>query len=104
MSYQDILASDVGSLFNSNDLTIFDTRDANSYSQGHLDGALPISDQEIKSLIVRNQRKNPILVYCYHGNSSRDICSLLCGIGFTQVYNLEGGWLAWQQLKLPVYT
>lgn len=35
------------------------------------------------------------MVYCYHGNSSRDLCQLLNGLGFTQVYNLEGGWQAW---------
>lgn len=39
------------------------------------------------------------MVYCAHGNSSRDICHLLSSMGFKEVYNLEGGWLAWQNLS-----
>jgi len=35
-------------------------------------------------------------VYCYHGNSSRDLCTLLVGMGLRQVYNLVGGWAAWE--------
>lgn len=96
MSYQDIHPVELSSLLERNELIIFDTRDANSYAQGHLQGAMPISDASIKQLIVTKQRKKPVLVYCYHGNSSRDICSLLGNFGFAEVYNLEGGWQAWQ--------
>lgn len=96
MSFQDIRPSGVQLLYLRKNLMVFDTRDANNYAQGHLQGAIPPSDEIIKKIIIRKQRNNPVLVYCYHGNSSKDFCSLLCGFGFTEVYNLEGGWLAWQ--------
>lgn len=97
MSYQDIIPEQLDVLFQHEKLTIFDTREASYFSQGHLDGAVPISDQAVQKLIVLKQRHNPVLVYCYHGNSSRDICTLLNGMGFSQVYNLQGGWQAWQR-------
>ena len=96
MSYQDILPNELETLYQHENVTIFDTREASYFTQGHLDNAIPISDQAIKQLIIRKQRHNPVLVYCYHGNSSRDICTLLNGMGFSEVYNLEGGWRAWQ--------
>jgi ankyrin repeat protein len=40
-----------------------------------------------------------VLVYCYHGNSSRDICQFIAGFGFKRVYNLVGGWQAWEQFS-----
>jgi hypothetical protein len=41
------------------------------------------------------QRERPVLVYCYHGNSSRDLCQFIAGFGYTRVYNLVGGWQDW---------
>jgi thiosulfate sulfurtransferase len=96
MDYNDLNPEEAFALLMHDKWTIFDTRDGRSYSLGHMEGAKQISDTEIKRLIVRKQRKQPVLVYCYHGNSSKDICSLLSSIGFSNVNNLSGGWLAWQ--------
>jgi len=96
MRYRDILPEEVDALCQHVNLTIFDTREVNYFAQEHLDGAVPISDQAIKKMIIHKQRHNPVLVYCYHGNNSKEICNLLNGMGFSDVYNLEGGWLAWR--------
>jgi len=95
MSYKDISPADLPSLASDPSLVIFDTRDPVSYANGHLDGASPVSDAALMQLIRARQRERPILVYCYRGNSSRDMCQLITGMGFTQVYNLAGGWEAW---------
>ena len=97
MSYVEIHADAIAMLYQKKGLVIFDTRDAVSYQAGHLPGAVPISDDAIGQLIVGRKRNNPVLVYCYHGNSSRDICQLLSGMGFAEVYNLSGGWKALEQ-------
>ena len=96
MSYQDIHVTEVGELLQRNDLTIIDMRDAQSRGKGHLANAQLPSDAVINDL-VRQRRSDPaILVYCYHGNSSRDLCSFLIQMGLKQVYNLVGGWSAWE--------
>ncbi len=99
MNYLELFPQQLAGLQLNNDLTIFDTRDSASFNQGHIPGARMIDDNEIKKLIIQKKRNSPVVVYCDHGNSSRDICHLLSGMGFKEVYNLEGGWLAWQNLQ-----
>ena len=95
MAYASLLAEQVPQFLQRPGAVVVDVRDARSYAQDHLPGARPASDATIKRLIQEKQPDRPILVYCYHGNSSRDLCTLLGGFGFTRVYNLEGGWQAW---------
>lgn len=97
MNYLDIQPSDIAALRAEGELSVFDTRDAASYAAGHIDGALPVNDDALRKLIQSRQRQRPILVYCYRGNSSRDVCQLIAGLGFSRVYNLAGGWQGWQR-------
>lgn len=99
MNYRDIHPSDVTALRADPDLLIFDTRDPASYARGHLEDAQPVSDAAIQQLIRNRQRQRPILVYCYRGNSSRNVCELLAGFGFGNVHNLAGGWQAWERFE-----
>jgi ankyrin repeat protein len=96
VSYHDIHVAEVGELLQKDGLTIIDMRDAQARSKGQLPNAQLPSDPLIGQL-VKQRRNNPdVLVYCYHGNSSRDLCSFLTQLGLTQVYNLVGGWAAWE--------
>ena len=95
MSYLTLFAEQVPSLLDESDTVVFDIRDRGSFDREHLPGAQPVDDAIINLLIRVRNTARPILVYCYHGNSSRDLCQLLAGFGFTRVYNLDDGWLAW---------
>ena len=100
MSYQDIHPSEVQELRDADDLLIFDIRDPASFARGHLENAQPVSDAALQKLIKSRQRERPVLFYCYHGNSSRDVCQFIAGFGFRRVYNLVGGWQAWEQFAV----
>ena len=56
--------------------------------------------------LIRKRIKNPpVLVYCYHGNMSRDIASMIVSFGFKNVSHLVGGWEAWSEnLRLSEKT
>ncbi|TCJ18182.1 hypothetical protein EZJ19_02800 [Parasulfuritortus cantonensis] len=95
--YQDIQPAEVAALRAESELLVIDIRDSGSYARAHLDGAQPVSDALLQQLLRSRQRQRPVLVYCYHGNSSRDICDFIAGFGFTRVHNLVGGWQAWEQ-------
>jgi ankyrin repeat protein len=99
MNYQDIEPAKIGALRGEADLLILDTRDAASYARDHLENALPVSDAALRELMKSRQRERPILVYCYHGNSSRNLCQFIAGFGYSRVYNLVGGWKGWQQFS-----
>lgn len=97
MRYHDLHPADVQALRAEPDLLILDIRDAADYARGCMDGAEPASDAVFRQLMKSRQRERPVLVYCYHGNSSRGICQFIAGFGYTRVYNLVGGWQGWMQ-------
>ena len=98
MSYQTLHASEVLDLCAQAQTRVLDCRDPRSYEQGHLPGAQLVSDEVVKRL-ARSDKDQPVLVYCYHGVSSRDLATFLVNFGFTRVFNLDGGWQAWANLQ-----
>ena len=99
MAYESLLAHELPALLARPDITVLDMRDPASYARGHIEGAEPASEEKIGELMRRRRQDPPVVVYCYHGNSSRDLCGLLSGLGFSQVFNLEGGWQAWDNFQ-----
>jgi rhodanese-related sulfurtransferase len=98
MNYHDIHPAKLHDLLAEAELLILDFRDPASFAQGHLDDAQPVSDTLLKQLMKDRQRARPVLVYCYRGNTSRDLCQFIAGFGYTRVYNLVGGWEGWLRL------
>lgn len=96
MSYQDIHVAEVGELLQRPGLIVIDQRDPLAQSKGQLPNALPASETVINGLMRQRRNNPPVLVYCYHGNQSRDLCSFLTQLGLSDVYNLVGGWQAWE--------
>lgn len=76
---------------------IVDSRDAHSFKEGHIDGALLAHDGLMEQLIRKREFEKPVIVYCYHGNSSKDLAEFLGGVGFKSVYSLAGGFTAWRK-------
>ncbi|MES9945045.1 MAG: rhodanese-like domain-containing protein [Candidatus Thiodiazotropha sp.] len=95
MSYQDIQPESLASLTEMPGLTIIDQRDMLTRSRGELPGAVAPTDTVISNLVQKRSQNPPVLVYCYHGNQSRNLCSFLAQLGLQQVFNLAGGWEAW---------
>jgi len=95
MSYYDIHVEQLQELIHSKQPVILDMRDDAAFGSGHLSGATRADEAQIRELM--RQKCEPVLVYCYHGHSSRDLATLLCRMGLSEVYNLEGGWQALQQ-------
>ena len=78
-----------------NSVLVLDVRDARSYQQGHVDGAVHVSQANISALIQVTARKTPILIYCHHGNASQEFGQMFSDFGFADVYSLDGGYEAW---------
>ncbi|MDE0931482.1 MAG: rhodanese-like domain-containing protein, partial [Halioglobus sp.] len=41
-------------------------------------------------------RDQPLLIYCYHGNSSQGAADYFFNQGFEDVYSMDGGYEAWR--------
>ena len=99
MNYINLPVHKVTQCLQSPGIHVFDMRDQHSYKTSHLHAAVTVSEEHVQRLIKSRDHNIPILIYCYHGNSSRDLASFFVTLGFTQVYNLEGGWKAWSQYQ-----
>ncbi|WP_151703803.1 thiosulfate sulfurtransferase GlpE [Nitrincola alkalilacustris] len=76
---------------------IADIRDQQSYQFGHITNARHLSNDNLDQFLTQSPRDTPMIVCCYHGNSSRPAAEYLASQGFADVYSLDGGYEAWRQ-------
>ncbi|MCP4521406.1 MAG: rhodanese-like domain-containing protein [Cytophagales bacterium] len=78
---------------------LVDVRSIVEYQQGHIKGAslYNIRNTDFETNIEELDKNRPVLVYCRSGVRSARACNILIEKGFTQVYNLEGGFVAWEK-------
>jgi len=83
---------------------LVDVRTPQEFAESHIKGAINIDfrnpnfSDEIKKL----DKTKPLLIYCRSGRRSGDALSVCKNLGFTTVYDLGGGIIAWQQAKKQV--
>lgn len=97
MAFTHISIEDVKQMMKQGDLALLDIRDQASFQAGHIDSAQHITGENIQSFIQTADFDKPVVVYCYHGNSSQGAADFLSEQGFTEVYSMTGGYTAWQQ-------
>lgn len=79
------------------DKILIDVRTPDEYNAGHLTNAtlINIYDDTFKTQISKLDKTKPVFVYCKAGTRSAKAADALLQLGFTQVYDLEGGFIAW---------
>ena len=74
---------------------VVDIRDPQSFAMGHIKGSLHLDNHSLPDFIARADLDAPLIVSCYHGNSSQSAAAYLAHQGFTEVYSLDGGFDGW---------
>lgn len=77
---------------------LIDIRDEASYQQGHITGATLIDNSTVQSFIQQADFDKPLVIYCYHGNSSQSAAAFFKEQGFEEVYSMDGGYEQWKTL------
>lgn len=95
--YEEVTARQVKDLLTTCDPILLDIRDSRSYRDGHIEGAMLSHDGLMDTLIRKREYDRPLVIYCYHGTSSRNLAEFFSALGFEQVYSMRGGYLAWQK-------
>lgn len=83
-----------------NDYCLLDVRQPDEYEQSHIPGARLIPLAELQPNLNKIQPDRMTIVYCRSGNRSRSGVGILEGAGFKDIYNMEGGILAYISLHL----
>ena len=86
---------------------IIDTRELDEYQDGHVAGA-PL--MPYMSLMTRGgeleqiagAKDAPLMFICAKGQRSAVACEFAAALGFTDLYNIEGGTEAWIAAGLPI--
>ena len=89
---KDITKDDID-LYIKQGATIIDVRSPQEYSEGHLDGAILLSEYEVNKKYKNylKDKEEKIVVYCSSGVRSKKAQKSLIKKGYKKVYNLLGG-------------
>ncbi len=97
--YIDVTVTEAYNLIESTtNLFILDVRTQEEYDAGHINNSYLLPYDEI----IANQDKlplnksHPILVYCRSGIRSAIASNTLVELNYTQIYNLEKGYILWE--------
>jgi len=77
------------------DALVLDARDADSHARDGWPGSVFLGRHNQDPLLLRTSRRQPVLIYCYHGNASQTWAQMFADFGFTDVCDLVGGHAAW---------
>jgi len=83
-----------------NQLMVIDIRGILEYWMGHIAGAKQMSRDRILQEIPKNQA---IAITCLSGHRSDMAAQWLVAQGYSKVYSLHGGLLAWQSAGYAVH-
>lgn len=95
-AFQHISVTATRQLMDAGDVALADIRDPISYSTGHIDGALLLDNNSLGQFLESTSKRQAVVVYCYHGNSSQSAAQYLAEQGFEEVYSMDGGYEAWR--------
>ncbi len=79
-----------------------DVRTPEEYAAGHIPGAKLIPLDELEQRLAEVPRDRQVYLYCRSGHRSAKAAEILAKHGFTNIENVQGGMLAWQQAGYPV--
>lgn len=85
---------------------ILDVRTAQEFRQGYIEGArqLDYYAPDFEKRFAALDRNATILLYCRSGNRTSRVSDLAVRLGFSQIFDLRGGILAWKKAGLPLVT
>jgi sulfur-carrier protein adenylyltransferase/sulfurtransferase len=79
------------------EVDLIDVREPYEYAIARIDGARLIPLNSIPAAAGSIDRERDVVVYCHHGMRSQMAIDYLRGLGFTRLFNLEGGIARWSE-------
>jgi rhodanese-related sulfurtransferase len=91
-------------LINKDDALVLDVRQPAEVAAGKIVNSknIPLGDLAARVKDLEKWKTKPVIVVCASGSRSSSAVGVLKKHGFEKVFNLSGGFGAWQQAGLPV--
>lgn len=84
------------------DIVLIDVREPREYQRGHIHQAILMPMRVVPKKGEELPKDIPIVVICRIGRRSRLAAGILKNMGYNNVYNLQGGVLAWEAAGYPL--
>jgi rhodanese-related sulfurtransferase len=100
--YVDIQPSELKALLEEKDFLLINVKVP---YMGHIEGTdafIPYNQIQDHLAELPESKSDMIVIYCRTGRSSAIAAQTLVGLGYTNVYNLAGGFEAWQAAGYPL--
>lgn len=83
---------------------LLDVRTPEETREGMIEGAMTMDyyEDDFQDRVTELDRDKPVYVYCASGKRSGETAEMLKDAGFSEVYNLEGGIIEWEESGKPV--
>jgi rhodanese-related sulfurtransferase len=83
---------------------VLDLRPKAAYDAGHIGDArnVPAAELESQGEALKKWREKNVITYCESGTNGASSARTLTKMGFTKVFNLQGGVNAWVKDNLPL--
>lgn len=96
-AYTDVTPAEALVMIQEEKAVLTDVRESSEYAESHIPGAvlLPLSVLSENAGEVLPDPSVPVLVYCRSGVRSVKAAKILASMGYKEIYNLKGGFLAW---------
>jgi rhodanese-related sulfurtransferase len=85
------------------DFVILDVRTPSEFAAGHLAGAIMFDSNaaNFKGEVSKLDKNKRYLVYCRTSNRSGQAVAVMKDLGFKEVYDMDGGIVAWEAAGYP---
>ena len=83
---------------------LLDVRTAKEVAEGHIANTkhLDFYSPDFKDELAKLDKGKPVLIYCRSGRRSGITMSTMREMGFSEVYNLQGGIIEWREAGLEI--
>ena len=95
-NFEQITPEQAKNLLEQEGTQVIDIRDAMSFEAGRIVGAERIDNQNLPAFLAKADKTKPLIVCCYHGNSSQGAAQFFAEQGFDQSLSLKGGYEMWK--------
>jgi rhodanese-related sulfurtransferase len=91
-------------LMNQGGALVIDLRSKDSFDAGHIVDArnVPAATLESQADSLKKWRDKNVITYCDNGSNGASAARALIKLGFTKVFNLQGGLNGWVKDNLPL--
>jgi rhodanese-related sulfurtransferase len=101
-SIESISPKEASAMYAGEKAVIVDVREDSEWNEQHIPGAIHIPLAQLNERLseLKQYKDSPVITQCKSGGRSAQAFDVLKSAGFSKVYNMEGGIIAWDEAGL----